>query len=39
MIVVYVAENHPWVYMSSVCDLHVSIGRFFGEWAWVGRVA
>jgi hypothetical protein len=39
MITIYLAENEPWPLMCSLTALHVELGRWFGEWAWVGRVA
>lgn len=38
IVMVYLAENEPWPTFIDMVDLHVNLGRLYGEWAWVGRV-
>jgi hypothetical protein len=37
VITIYLIENHPWVWWTDLGS-PAKAGRFFGEWAWVGRV-
>jgi len=38
MISVFLIENYPWVIWTEFGGDMLKIGRWFGEWAWVGRV-